>query len=195
MYTLIGGTRSRAFRVRWLLEELDLPYDHHATGPQSDEVKAHYPAGKIPVLLDGSTALTDSTAILTYLSDKHAALTHSAGSIERALQDGHTQFVLDEMDSLLWTAARHGFVLPEDKRVPAVKESLKWEYETSLKRLETRLGDGPFLMGDTMTIADIIAVHCLGWAIVAKFPQPEGPVSDYFNCSRKRPAYTLARSD
>ena len=195
MYTLIGGTRSRAFRVRWLLEELELPYTHHATGPHSDAVKAHYTAGKIPVLLDGDTALTDSTAILTYLSDKHGALTHAPGSTERAVQDGHTQFILDEMDSLLWTASRHSFVLPEDKRVPAVKESLKWEYATSLQRLESRLGLGPFLMGDTMTIADIIAVHCLGWAIVAKFPQPEGKLSDYFNRLRNRPAYERARSE
>ena len=195
MYTLIGGTKSRAFRVRWLLEELDQPYTHHPAGPRSEAVTTHYPAGKIPVLLDGDTALTDSTAILTYLSDKHGAFTHTPGSIDRGIQDGHTQFILDEMDSLLWTAARHGFILPEDKRVAGVKDSLKWEFETSLSRLETRLGAGPFLMGETMTIADIIAVHCLGWAIVAKFPPAEGQVAEYFNSLRQRPAYTRARAD
>ena len=85
MYTLIGGTKTRTFRVRWLLEELEQPYTHHPAGPRSEAVTTHYPAGKIPVLLDDDTALTDSTAILTYLSDKHGAFTHTPGSIERGM--------------------------------------------------------------------------------------------------------------
>ncbi len=189
MYTVLGGIRSRAFRVLWMLEELGQPYEHIAAPPRSDDVRKHNTSGKIPVLLDGEAALTDSTAILQYLADKHDELTFPAGSIDRAHQDGITHFVLDELDALLWTASRHSFILPEEHRVPAVKDSLKWEFETSLARLAERLGDGPFLMGETMTVPDIIASHCCGWAIVAKFPMQNDVVNAYAERMRARPAY------
>ena len=143
-------------------------------------------------MLVGDAVLTDSTAILTYLADKHGALTFPAGTIKRARQDGHTHFILDEMDALLWTAARHTFILPEEKRVEAVKDSLKWEYGRSLERLEARLGDGPFLMGETVTVPDLIAAHCIGWAASAKFPAPSAKLQAYANDMRARPAFKKA---
>jgi glutathione S-transferase len=194
MYTIIGGVRSRAFRVLWMLEELGQPYKHEAAAPRSEGVTAFYPAGKVPILLDGDAVLTDSTAILTYLADKHGALTFPAGTIERAKQDGHTHFILDEMDSLLWTAARHSLILPEDKRVEAIKEPLKWEYESSLERLDTRLGSGPFLMGKTLTVPDLIATHCINWAVSAKFPSPSARVQAYVDDMRARATFQKAAS-
>ncbi len=191
MYTLIGSAKTRSARVLWLLEELGQPFTHIAAGPQSPEVRAHNTAGKVPVLLDGDATLTDSTAILTYLADKHGQFTAPAGTIARAQQDSLTHFLLDEFDAVLWTAARHSFVLPEDKRLPAIKDSLKWEYARSLSRLEQRL-QGPFLMGDAMTIPDIIATHCLLWGLGAKFDAPGGALADYLARMRTRPAFERA---
>lgn len=192
MYTVIGGVRSRTLRVLWMLEELGLAYIHKPSAPRSDEVTTLYPAGKIPVLIANGTPLTDSTAILTYLADHHGALTFPAGTIERARQDGHTQFILDELDALLWTASRHSFVLPEEMRIGAIKDSLKWEYQNSLDRLESRLGDSDYLMGDVMTVPDLIAAHCAGWAVSAKFPEPGAALAAYFDRLRDRPAFKAA---
>lgn len=179
-------------RVLWMLEELGQPYDHQPEFPQSDAVRTLNPLGKVPVLIEGDTVLTDSVAILTYLADKHGALTFPAGTLARARQDALTHFLLDEMDALLWTAARHSFVLPEDRRVPEVKDSLRWEYGRTEKRLAAFLGDGPFLMGETMTIPDIIAIHCWGWAIAARFPQSEPTVRAYAERLRSREAFQRA---
>lgn len=192
MLTVIGSTKSRTLRVLWMLEELGLEYQHFPEQPRSDNVQFHNPLGKIPVLLDGEAVLTDSTAILTYLADKHGKLTFPAGTLRRAKQDSHTFFLLDELDACLWTAARHTFVLPEDKRVPVIKDSLKWEFERSQKHLATRLGDGPWLMGEDFTIPDIIAAHCGGWAINAKFPVSVPAFRDYVDRARARPAFKRA---
>ncbi|SLN68855.1 Glutathione S-transferase GstA [Pseudoruegeria aquimaris] len=189
MYKLIGNTRSRTFRVLWMLEELGQPYEHLPAAPRSDEVTALNPSGKVPVLMVDGTALTDSTAILTYLADRHAALTFAPGTLERARQDALTHFLLDEFDSVIWTAARHSFILPEELRVPTVKDSLKWEFERSQRLLADKLGDGPFLMGDRMTIPDIIATHCGTWAVAAKFPLVDDRFRAYLSRMRKRPAY------
>lgn len=191
MYEVIGGTTSRAFRVTWMLEEIGQPYTHLAVKPHSPEALAANPSGKIPALRDGDACLTDSTAILTYLADKHGALTYPAGTIERARQDGLTHMILDELDAVLWTGARHSFILPEERRVPEVKDSLKWEFARNLARVSAAF-EGPFLMGEKMTIADIIATHCLNWAYSAKFPLEDEKMLGYAKAMRGREAFKAA---
>ncbi len=191
MYQVIGDTQSRTFRVTWMLEELGLPYEQIKAKPHSAEAKAHNPSGKIPALKDGNAILTDSTAILTYLADKHGALTYPAGTIERAKQDGLTHMILDELDAVLWTGARHSFILPEERRVQNVKDSLKWEFGRNCTRLGNCL-KGPFLMGDKMTIADIIATHTLNWAHFAKFPVEDERLLAYTKEMRAREAFKRA---
>ena len=192
MYTVIGSVKTRTLRVLWLLEELGVEYAFQPALPRSPEVLALSPLGKVPVLLDGDHVFTDSTAIMTYLADKHGQLTYAAGTPGRAVQDGHTNFLLDEFDACLWSAARHSFVLPKERRMPDIKDTLKWEFERSLKHLATRLGDRAFLMGETMTIPDIIAAHCGNWAKSAKFPISDPAVCDYMDRLRARPAYARA---
>lgn len=194
MYTLIGPIDTRAFRVLWMLEELGLPYEHVKSKPRTAETLKHNPAGKVPVLLEGDVALTDSVAIMQYLADKHGAFTYPCGTIERARQDGFTQFVNDELDGTLWTAARHSFILPEDKRVPAVKDSLKWEFGRSVDELMRRMGDGPFLMGEEMTVPDILTAHCGSWAIAAKFPLENEAFNAYVKRMRGRAAFGRVRA-
>lgn len=188
MYTVIGSSESRALRVLWLLEELSQPYTHVAAVPRSADVMAVNPAGKVPVLLVEGTPITDSTAILTYLADRHGALTHPAGSLDRARQDSLTQFLLDEFDAALWMAARHSFILPPELRQSAIKDSLKWEFARSQRILATRMGAGPFLMGAQMTVPDIILTHCGIWAEVARFPILEPDLRAYLIRMRARPA-------
>ncbi|MCP5036192.1 MAG: glutathione S-transferase family protein [Rhodobacteraceae bacterium] len=192
MYQVVGTVRTRAFRVLWMLEELGLEYEHLDVAPWSEKILAYNPSGKVPVLLVDGEPIIDSTAIITYLADKHGALTFPAGTLERARQDALTQFVLDEMDAALWTAARHTFILPEEKRVPEVKPSLKWEFERSQGFLLQRLGKGPFLMGDKMTIPDILACHCAAWAATSKFPLQDD-FKAYSKRLTSREAYLRAR--
>ena len=192
MYTVIGTVRTRTARVLWMLEELRLPCEHVAAGPRSDEVRAVNPGGKVPVLLVDGVAISDSTAILQFLADRHGRFTHPAGSIERARQDSLTQFVLDEFDAILWTASRHSFILPEEHRLPAIKDSLRWEFTRSQASLVARMGEGPFLMGEAMTVPDLILTHCGIWAGVAKFPITEPRFADYLDQMRARPAFQRA---
>ncbi len=192
MYTVIGTVKSRAARVIWMLEELEQTYDHVAAPPRSEGVTAFNPAGKVPVLIEDGTPITDSTAIIQYLADKHGKLTHPAGTLDRARQDSLTQFLLDEFDAALWMAARHSFVLPEELRHAAIKNTLRWEFERSQKTLVNRMGEGPFLMGEVMTVPDIILTHCGNWALGAKFPIVEHRLSAYLDQMRQRPAYKRA---
>ena len=192
MYKLYGSRKSRSFRVLWAFEELGLEYEHVNAGPRSDEVRAVNPSGKIPVLVVEDHVLTDSVAIIQFLADRHGKLTYPAGTIERAQQDSFMQFACDEMDGTLWTAARNSFVLPEERRVPAIKPTLKWEYQNSMKTLAGRLADRTYLMGDVFTVADIVATHCGTWGRNAGFDTGQPVVEAYFDWVMERPAYKRA---
>ncbi|MHA6345037.1 glutathione S-transferase family protein [Roseivivax sp. CAU 1761] len=189
--TLLGTAKSRAFRPLWLLEELGLEFRHQPAPPRSAEVRAANPTGKVPVLLDGDLAVRDSTAILHYLADRHGGLTHPAGSPARARQDAWTFRILDELDAVLWTAARHSFILPEAERVAAIKPALKAEFARNLARISAEI-EGPFLMGETMTLPDILLVHCGGWAKIARFDAAPEAFRAYARELRARPAYQRA---
>lgn len=202
MITVVGTAKTRTLRVLWMLEELGLPYDHQPESPRSPEVTALNPLGRIPVLRDGDAVLTDSVAIMAYLGDRSpdaggadcvGGLTHPAGTPARAHQDALTLQLIDEFDAVIWTMARHTFVLPEKLRVPEVLPTCEKELVRNAAKLAETLGERPFLMGEQMTIPDIMAGHCCGWAItagVALAPPPN--LAAYLKRLRTRPAYRRA---
>ena len=191
MYKLIGSPKTRAFRVLWMLEEIGADYTIQPDPPRAEAVSKLNPTGKIPVLEVDGTPIIDSVAINQYLADKHGMLTFAAGTLDRARQDSMTQFLCDEIDGTLWTAARNSFILPEEKRVPAIKDTLKWEFERSIKALETRL-EGDYLLGEQMTTPDILATHLIRWAVNAKFPVESDALMAHSKRMRSRDAYRRA---
>lgn len=193
MYKLIGTPVARPFRVLWALEELGLDYEVVPAPPRSDEALQYNPSGKVPVLVEDDDIVIDSVAIVQYLADKHGNLTYPAGTIERAKQDSFTQFACDDIDGILWTMAKHSFVLPEEIRAQGVRQACEYDFARSMSALDARLGNNEYVMGDRFTIPDLIIGHCAGWADNAKFEIPKGNVSDYIKRLRDRPAYQ--RSD
>lgn len=179
-------------RVMWLLEELDCAYDYTPAPPQSEAARAFEPTGKVPILIADGQVLTESVAILTFLADRHGLCTYPAGTVERARQDGFTQFCVDCVEGALWTASKHRFVLPEALRVPEVKQACRHDFAQAMAILEQRLGASEFVMGERFTIPDILFGHAAGWARAAKFDLPEGPVGAYLARITARPA--LARA-
>ena len=192
MYKVIGTPKSRASRVIWMLEELELAYEIDPALPHSDSANAHNPSGKVPALVDDEGVLVDSVAICQYLADKYGQFTYAAGTRERALQDSFTQFAADDLETPLWTAAKHSFVLPAEQRIKEVKPPCKWEFARSLNSLEQRLGSGPYLMGELFTVADLLVTNCIIWSKSAKFDPPPVKVAAYAENVANRPAHLRA---
>ena len=190
MMEVIGAKESRAFRVLWMLEELGANYCHRPEKPHSPYVLEHNPTGKIPVLVidEEGEALTESTAILQYLADQNACFSYPVSDRRRAIQDGWTHRILDEIDACIWTAAKHSFVLPEERRVSDIKNTLRWEFARSIKRIATHLDNSIYVMGDEMTVPDFILGHCLMWAERARFGTNEPSIVAYYERLRTRPA-------
>ncbi len=192
MYTVIGTPQTRTLRVIWMLEELGEAYTLEARPPRDPAVLAINPSGKVPVLVVDGTPVFDSVAICQFLADRHGHLTFKAGTIERAHQDSFTQFAVDDIESALWTAAKHTFVLPEEYRVPDVKRACRYDFDRAMTAFSQRLGSNDYVMGAQFTVPDLLIGHCLGWAAMMKWVLPEGNVRGYFDRIRARPAFQKA---
>ena len=188
MYEVFGTVRSRAFRVIWALEELNQDYKLHIEAPHSDVVLALNPTGKTPVLRDGDDIITDSTVIMNHLADKHGDLTAPAGTIERAHQDALTLKLIDEVDAVLWINTRNNFAFPEDKRVAGLEPTMHWDFEQSIKNV-MQLKKGPYLLGDGLTVPDILLTTCGNWASDVGFPVDNPEFQNYRLEISKRAAY------
>ena len=192
MYTVIGTPKTRAVRVIWMLEELGVPYTIDARPPRDPAVIAINPSGKVPVLMVEGHAISDSVAICQFLADKHGMLTFPAGTIERGQQDSFTQFAVDDVESCMWTAAKHTFVLPKELRIAEVKAACKYDFDRAMGCLALRLGAKTYVMGDTFTVPDLLLGHCAGWAHSMGWTVPGGNVGAYFERLRARPAAVKA---
>ena len=191
MLTVVGTTPSRTFRVFWALEELGLPYERLTEHAQSQAVFALNPLGQIPILKDDKTILTDSLAILHYLADRHGGLTYPAGSVERSRMDARINFLLTELEAPIWLMARHGFVLPKERRHPGLRPMCEADFAYGEAKFAKLLGDAAFFAGDTLTLADIIAGQIASWARAAKITL-QTTTAEYLSRMEDRSAWQRA---
>ena len=63
-----------------------------------------------------------------------------------------------------------------------------WEYTRNIDRIVAQI-KGPYLMGEEMTVPDIILAHCGGWAYNAKFPSDNADFKAYLKHIRSRSAF------
>ena len=201
MIQLFNYPNTRGLRVSWMLEELGEEYEFNlvpfsSNGFGSEEYIKINPAGKVPAIRDGDLVLTESAAIVTYLGDKFPdkKLVPPAGSAARAKYDQWCYFVLSELEQPLWTKGKHKFMLPRDKRVPAIIETAEWEFQKALKILSQGLDGHRFILGDTFSAADILIGQTLSWARTAKQPVELQNVADYADSILGREALQRARA-
>jgi glutathione S-transferase len=171
MMKLYAFPQTRATRVVWALEEVGADYEYikvdllkgEGNQPAYRELN---PSGKVPTFVDDDLVLTESAAICTYLGEKFpdAGLVPVAGSPQRAHYQQWCCFVIGELEQPLWTIAKHRFVLPEERRVPAVIDTAIWEFALAAKVLAIGLGDKAFILDERFTAADILIAHTLRWA-------------------------------
>ena len=100
MLLVVGNKNYSSWSLRaWLaMKTLGLPFEEKRVAlytPQGKaEILRHSPAGKVPILVDGSTVVWDSLAILEYLAERHPSL-WPADPLQRA----HARSISAEMHS------------------------------------------------------------------------------------------------
>jgi GST-like protein len=141
-------------KVSVMLEECGLPYEivkvNLSKGEQlTPEFTALSPNRKIPAIVDGSFALSESGAILIYLAEKAGKFLDSEKRYE-TLQ--WLMFQMAHVGPMLGQA--HHFRLLAKDKLPYAIERYEEEAQRLFTVLESRLKNHPFLAGD-YSIADI----------------------------------------
>ncbi len=116
------------------------------------------PKGYVPVLeLDDGQRLTEVAAILQYIADRvpERQLAPPAGTMARYRLIEWLHFLGMEIHKIYWPIF-HG--APDDE-----KDRAREKLGRSFSYVEAQLGDQPFLMGDTFTVADAFLVTVLNW--------------------------------
>lgn len=156
-YTLFGSLHSgHSYKARLALLLLGIEHDYRAIDiavpreARDPEWRQRSRFGEVPVLVANGAPIVQSNAILLHLCRTHRAL----GWPEQA--DGITSW-------LFWEANRIGFSLPNYRYhtlfggAPgdAVMAWLHDRMLADLAALEAAVSTSPFLLGDTLTAADI----------------------------------------
>jgi glutathione S-transferase len=193
MMKLYGAPPTRALRVIWLLNELGLEYEMlpvdllQGENQQQDFLTLN-PAGRVPVLVDGSLVLTESAAIQLYLADKNP----EAGFIPAAVEDRAQMyrwifFLVTEIEQPLWRIARHTFIYPEEKRLPQDVDLARQECLEMVAVLERHMEKREFMVGDRLSVADFNAAYILDWANEEKMLDGAPRLREYLRSMYARP--------
>lgn len=169
MMKLYGMGPTRSLRARWALQELDaqfefVPVDLQAGEHRHPDFLRLNPAGKLPVLVDGDQVITESAAIVMYLAEKYA----DKGLMPASLQDRAQAyrwsfFAVTELEQPLWRIARHSFVYPEAKRLPADIPLAREEFLEMAAVLDQHMEGREFIVGERISIADCVTAYVLDW--------------------------------
>lgn len=165
MLKLHFAPNSRAGRIVWLLEELELPYDinkmtFHPKDLKSDEHRARHPLGRVPVLEDGEILIYESGAIVDYILERH-----KNGGLKPAVDDPRFPEYLQWFhycEGMVMppvnTIVVHTLLLPKERRDAAVLAQSQRLLTKALKPLDEALEGKDYLIGE-FSGADIMLGH------------------------------------
>ncbi|MBV8307889.1 MAG: glutathione transferase GstA [Gammaproteobacteria bacterium] len=159
--SLASNISLREAGLEFELVRLDRRTRKTADGLDFHEVN---PKGYVPALrLDSGEVLTENVAVLQYIADRNPAakLAPPAGTMERYHLIEWLGFISSEIHKNFSPLFR------EDAH-EEVKQYARRNLTGRLDYLNRAMGEGPYLMGETFTVADAYLYTVLGWARFVK---------------------------
>ena len=199
MLKLHFAPNSRAGRIVWLLEELELPYEinkmaFHPKDLKSDEHRARHPLGRIPVLDDEDVRIYESGAIVEYVLERH-----KNGGLKPAVD------AAEYPEYLQWFHYCEGMVmppvntivvqtvlLPPDRRDEKALGQAQRLLTKSLAPVDEALAGKDYLIGN-FSAADIMLGHaCFMSNRLGCVPDEMENLKGYVERIAARPAFQVA---
>lgn len=195
MYTLYGSPSTAGTAIHWMLLELGVPFeaillDFDKAEHKTPEYLALNPDGVVPTLIIDGAPITQMAGIATLLAERHpeAGFAPPLGTIERA----------EYLSWTLWLANSfqpnfRAWFYPHEpaggEAQEAVKETARQRIEAGLARLDARLADRDYLVGDRFTTVDLLATILCRWTRNMPKPATAWPnLKRYLDAIRQRSA-------
>jgi glutathione S-transferase len=195
----VWGRRSsfNVQKVMWLVGELELPHEHVDLGGKFGGLDdpaflAMNPHGRVPVIRDGDAVVWESHTILRYLASRYGGGRFwSDDPAERARVEGwmdwsQTALQPDFLVGVFWGFFR----TPEDKRNwPAIRAALA-RCAVDFGKLDRLLEGRSFLLGETLSLADVTAGTSLYRYFELEIERPSLPhVERWYRTLQQRAAF------
>jgi len=183
---------SRSGGTRALLEELGADYELHvlnlkAGTQRQPEYLAVNPMGKVPAILHRGALVTEQPAVFLYLADLFPEK-GLAPAIGDPLRGPYLRWMV-----YYGSCFEPALVDKSMQREAAAPSTSPYgDFDTMLKTLTDQLAQGPYLLGERFTAADVLWGGALNWTTMFKLV-PETPViRAYIDRVISRPAMQRA---
>ncbi|MBK4214385.1 glutathione S-transferase family protein [Paracoccus caeni] len=147
--TIVSLIDAMGIRDKIDIVEVTIPRQDGTGGP---DPKNPHPEGKVPYLVNGDDHIRERGAIITYLTElfPESGLGREVGDPKR----GEYLSWLFYYQGVLEPVILLDYLKIDD---PVLNATFR-DYDTVLKRLEEGLANGPFLLGDDFSAADVLCV-------------------------------------
>jgi len=167
MITLYHCMSARSFRPLWMLEELGLPHELLMLPfPPRTRARSYVdinPLGTIPLMIHGSTRMTESAAICQYLCaiSSPTALQVEPGEEDYGAYLNYLHFGEATLTFPQTLVLRYSRFEPEQRRQPIVAEDYAKWFLARLRTLEPLLAGQSYLCAGRFTAADVSVGYAL----------------------------------
>jgi len=183
---------TRSSGTRALLEELGASYDLHLLDMKAGEqrqpaYRAINPMGKVPAILHEGALVTEQPAVFMYLADLYpeAGLAPPLGDPLRGPYLRWLVFYGSCFEPALIDRA-----LKRDPAQPGTSPYGTWD--DVFGTLTAQLAQGPWLLGERFTAADVLWGTALNWTTQFKLVPETPPIRAYIDRVLARPAMQRA---
>ena len=190
--TFFHAPNSRSGGTRALLEELGVPFDLHVLSFKKGEQRqpeylAINPMGKVPAIRHGDALITEQPAVFMYLADLYPEA-KLAPPIGDPLRGPYLRWLV-----FYGSCFEPALIDRSMKRDPAAPSTCPYgDFDTMLKTLTDQLEQGPYLLGDTFSAADVLWGTALNWTTMFKLVPELQVIRAYIDRVLARPAMQRA---
>jgi glutathione S-transferase len=198
MLTLYYWPQTRAERPRWMLEELQVPYQlkpidiSKGEHKQAEYLKIH-PHGVLPALKEDDTIIIESAAICTYLADKFPEKNMAPTLNARAVYYQWLFYAVATLEPPIMQTHLHTHLLPEVKRNPQRIAQARQVFNICAGVLSSALVDKQFLIDEQFSTADLLIGANLIFARYLNMLEDFPILQAYVKRLTERPAYRRMR--
>ncbi len=191
---LYWAPQTRSARAIWMLEEAGITYETELVDIRapnrhdSGAFRLASPMGKVPAIIDGDVAMSESAAICIYVADRYAP-----GRLAPALDDPlRGKF-------LYWTMYTPAVVEPamseKFNKVESNRARSGWgDFDTMIETFDKALEGKEWMVGDRFTAADVMLGSSAVFMRMFEMLPDSSNLGAYADRCLARPAYVKAMS-
>jgi glutathione S-transferase len=183
---------SRGRVVRWMLEEVGIPYRteilEYGEALKAAEYLAINPMGKVPAIRHGDVVVTECAAICAYLADTYPEIGLAPPPGKRAAYYRWLFFAAGPMEAAFANQAMNVVPTPDQERMVGYGNM-----QRVLSTLEQSVKDVEFIAADHFTAADLYVGAHIGFGMQFGTLEKRPAFEDYYARVSDRDAFRRAR--